>query len=267
MSTFWDSFPERHANMYSVSNGLVYTAKYATPFETERVPALLLISLEDSELIVNCQGSETRSKAVFVGNRVKGSIEVWGIPFAAVHIGPSHPAFRALADVTREIPVREMDFSAFSNLLGTLRACYERLADQTEAQAALDSAATTLIELLGVKASRDPRIGAVIEHLTAQSPLDYRFDELLEKVMLSPGRFSHLFTEEVGISLRSYQKWRKIREALRLLQRDDNLTAVAHLSGFSDSAHFSRTFSQTFGLIPTLFRSGRCVQVIGDTLH
>jgi AraC-like DNA-binding protein len=45
--------------------------------------------------------------------------------------------------------------------------------------------------------------------------------------------------------------------ATRLLAASADLTWAAHASGFSDSAHFSRTFHRTFGLRPSdVFKSG-----------
>ncbi len=267
MGRFWDSFPEKEAHMYSLRSGLVYTARYATPFETERVPAVLLISLGDRDISLRHRGRLTKSKVILVGPGLRRSIGVWDTPFAGVHIGPSHAIYRALMELAQDTPVRALESTEFQTLRQQLTACFEREASVDLAQQALDATVDILSDIFAIRTSRDPRIAAVIEDLAATSPLDYRFSELLQKVTLSPGRFSHLFTEEVGISLRSYQKWRKIREALRLLQGQDSLTAVAHCSGFSDSAHFSRTFSSTFGLVPTLFRPGRCVQVITDSLH
>ncbi len=71
------------------------------------------------------------------------------------------------------------------------------------------------------------------------------------KVFLSPSRFIHLFKEETGISYRRMQLWIKLMLSFDLLQATSNLTELAHASGFSDSAHYSRTFKETFGMKPS----------------
>ena len=68
---------------------------------------------------------------------------------------------------------------------------------------------------------------------------------------LSPSRFSHLFSAEMGIAYRAFVKWRKLLATLDAVSRGADLTQAAHEGGFADSAHFSRTFKDTFGLTPS----------------
>ena len=68
---------------------------------------------------------------------------------------------------------------------------------------------------------------------------------------LSPNRFSHLFSAEMGIAYRAFIKWRKLLATLDSVARGADLTQAAHEGGFADSAHFSRTFKDTFGLTPS----------------
>lgn len=77
-----------------------------------------------------------------------------------------------------------------------------------------------------------------------------------QQIAVSPSRFSHLFSAEMGIAYRAFRKWRKLLATLESVANGAKLTAAAHDGGFADSAHFSRTFKDTFGLTPTeaLFR-------------
>ncbi len=70
-------------------------------------------------------------------------------------------------------------------------------------------------------------------------------------IALSPSRFSHLFSTEMGIAYSAFRKWRKLLATLHSVANGSQLTAAAHDGGFADSAHFSRTFKDTFGLTPT----------------
>ena len=69
-------------------------------------------------------------------------------------------------------------------------------------------------------------------------------------VHVSPERFSHWFVEQTGLPLRSYLKWVRLIESLRQLAAGGSLTEAAHLGGFSDSAHLSRTFRAMLGSSP-----------------
>ncbi|GAB3641611.1 helix-turn-helix transcriptional regulator [Spirosoma arcticum] len=76
--------------------------------------------------------------------------------------------------------------------------------------------------------------------------------ELSDSVCLSEGRLAHLFKEQVGIPIRRYVLWERLLLAIQQLTGGYNLTEAAHQAGFSDSAHFSRTFTRMFGLPPSL---------------
>jgi AraC-like DNA-binding protein len=65
---------------------------------------------------------------------------------------------------------------------------------------------------------------------------------------LSPDRFRHLFVEQLGIPLRRYILWRRLRLAAQSLAAGDNVTAAAHGGGFSDAAHLARTIKHMFGI-------------------
>lgn len=75
--------------------------------------------------------------------------------------------------------------------------------------------------------------------------------EKLSKIAcLSESRLAHLFKEQMGVSIRQYVLWNKVRQAVIFSQKQ-NLTRSAHLAGFHDSSHFNRTFSKMFGVTPS----------------
>lgn len=95
----------------------------------------------------------------------------------------------------------------------------------------------------------DERLDAVVRELRACRGETTR-RSLAAMVHLSPDRFSHWFVEQTGLPLRSYLKWVRLIEALRQLAVGGSLTEAAHLGGFSDSAHLSRTFRAMLGGSP-----------------
>lgn len=68
---------------------------------------------------------------------------------------------------------------------------------------------------------------------------------------LSPSRFQHLFSREVGVPFRRYRLWQRLRRAIREASRGATLTEAAHTAGFADQAHFSRAFRAAFGAPPS----------------
>ncbi|HEV2688868.1 MAG TPA: AraC family transcriptional regulator [Bryobacteraceae bacterium] len=81
---------------------------------------------------------------------------------------------------------------------------------------------------------------------------------LAEAVHLSPSRLAHRFREATGVPLRRFVLWCRLRAAADAAMRGSSLTEAAHLAGFADSAHLSRTFRGMFGVAPSLlFTRGR----------
>lgn len=74
--------------------------------------------------------------------------------------------------------------------------------------------------------------------------------DVAKRVGLSPGRLSHLFTEQVGIPLRPYILWLRLRIAIARFRSGDDLVAAANAAGFDDSIDLTRTCRRTFGLTP-----------------
>jgi AraC-like DNA-binding protein len=70
--------------------------------------------------------------------------------------------------------------------------------------------------------------------------------ELAARVGMSASRLTHLFTQQVGIPLRRYVLWSRLRIAITRVRAGDDLTGAAHSAGFADSAHLTRTTRDMF---------------------
>lgn len=96
----------------------------------------------------------------------------------------------------------------------------------------------------------DPRIEDLLGRIATADPpiLDSR--GLAAALGLSRTRLVHLFTGAVGLPLRSFLLWTKLRRSMESVAAGSTLTEAAHLGGFADSAHFSRTCRAMFGINP-----------------
>jgi AraC-like DNA-binding protein len=97
----------------------------------------------------------------------------------------------------------------------------------------------------------DERVVKAIDVIQSLQTRVASLDEIAKKVFLSPSRFAHLFSDEVGIPFRRYLLWRRLTRAMVLVSRGATLSRAAHDAGFSDAAHFTRTFYQMFGVPPS----------------
>jgi len=77
---------------------------------------------------------------------------------------------------------------------------------------------------------------------------DWHASAVASRLALSESRFLHLFREEMNIAWRPYLLWRRIICAIDAIIEGSTATNAAHIAGFSDSSHLSRTFRSQFGL-------------------
>lgn len=84
---------------------------------------------------------------------------------------------------------------------------------------------------------------------------------LVSKVFLSESRLSHIFKDHIGVSLKSYLVWDKLRKAMNLyLTQGKNFNYAALEVGFFDQAHLSKAFKSLFGVSPSKPYNSRTLQ-------
>lgn len=99
----------------------------------------------------------------------------------------------------------------------------------------------------------DDRIQQVINWIQQNLSKPISAHKLAGSIYLSEDRFLHLFKEQLGLPLRQYILYQRIMTAMMEYLRGNNLTEAAYLAGFSDSAHFTRTFIAMNGFKPSQF--------------
>ena len=113
-----------------------------------------------------------------------------------------------------------------------------------------DSLITQLLGLDTVgNTLRDERISQVLEYLRSldEVPEDITA-QLCAKVCLSPSRLSHLFKENVGISLHRYLAMDKMRKGYIHFQKYGNITEASMRAGFDSPSNFAATCKIMFGI-------------------
>lgn len=101
------------------------------------------------------------------------------------------------------------------------------------------------IEDIGKK---DERVEQIIANIISGDWLNYSVRKIAESVFLSESRLTHLFKEEVGISLKSYILIRKIECAYRFASSGGKITQAAQEGGFASSAHLAYTCKTLTGI-------------------
>lgn len=108
----------------------------------------------------------------------------------------------------------------------------------------------------------DDRIQEVLTYIDQQSLQQLSVKHLSQQIYLSESRLSHLFKEEMGISLVSYILHHKLENAFRYIFKGLTITEAALEAGFSSSSHFTRSVRDKLGMTPkSIVQNSRYLQV------
>jgi AraC family transcriptional regulator len=206
---------------------------------------LIRLQLEDGTII--------EDQVVFVPSDTLHATLAKDSPVAALFWQPESAAFRHIAsrfeNEVRHFPCKFEDRESLAILFsGTAR---------------LHEAEALMARIFDVPNLRPPQLPATDARIDLAlatiraAPQDYSsIDALAQMVHLSPSRFAHVFKDVVGVPVRRYVLWAKLRRALEFAMKGESLTAAAISAGFSDSAHLSRSFRNLCGIAPEfLFRN------------
>lgn len=114
-----------------------------------------------------------------------------------------------------------------------------------------------------LKLTNDKRVYNCIQIMEMEN---LQYDKLVTTlssiVFISESRLSHLFKENVGISIKKYYVWNKLKYALDFLLKEETSLKEASLeAGYSDQAHLSNSFKNCLGTNPSKVFNSRTLQL------
>ena len=121
----------------------------------------------------------------------------------------------------------------------------------------------TSLSALPFDTGLDARVRQVLDYLD-NNELSYEglLETLIDQVHLSKSRLSHLFRSNIGLSLKKYLLWCRLRNTIaEHLDKDEDLFASLINSGFYDHPHFSKAFRTMLGVKPSHAYNSRTVQL------
>ncbi len=197
-------------------------------------------------------GNLLEDEVIFIPSGTEYSTEAVSTDIAALFWEPESASFRAVvgeaAEVPRAFPCRD----GLGNLMAPLT---HPLLTLAEAGRSIDSLFGLAAAAPAYAPKLDARVEAALSFLRESPELYGSIEALAGKVHLSSSRLAHIFKSEVGVPVRRYVLWAKMRRALDLAIAGESLTSAALSAGFADSAHLSRTVRSMTGIAPeSLFR-------------
>jgi len=114
----------------------------------------------------------------------------------------------------------------------------------------------------GLPVQKDERVEGIIKFIKGN--IDKRIDTitLMDVACLSESRMLHLFKEKMGLPIRNYILWYRLKTVIEQILLGKSLTEAAYFSGFADQAHMTRTCVKMIGIPPSqIVKNSRFVQV------
>lgn len=200
--------------------------------------------------------------AVLIGPNTKRSLSAENAGLYSLNLDPTHRICRYLrTHVLRGRSLADLSNSVETATMALARKAVEFPHQCADVYRASEEILHSLFPFAIGTQPMDDRIDLVTSWLWSHVPVRVDLGFLSTLSGLSKSRLAHLFTAEVGVSLRQYLLWVKMRKAAEMFVNDAPLADVAHEIGFSDSAHLSRTFMRYFALKPSFLSNPKLVRV------
>ena len=171
------------------------------------------------------------------------------------------PEARGLVGSRAARTILPIELSQLRVLVPRLRACSEDGYDSRQAASLLDETIDILAPRREPSPPADPRVARAQELLRSAPMRRLALADLAAAVSLSPSRVAHLLRAHLGLPVRRYLLWLRLRDALREMAGGATITQAAHAAGFADAPNLDRTFRRMLGFTPSAaLRSSQFVQ-------
>ena len=150
-----------------------------------------------------------------------------GDPLGVLYLEPNIGGVDALTPLVRNASEINRAVVASSDAIACLREAYERDARATVAPT-WRYTTYCVFSKARARSEIDPRVARIVEGLNTQFGNAIPVAELSRSVGLSASRLQHLFAREVGVPLRRYRTWQRLRAAIREVVSGSTYTQAAH---------------------------------------
>lgn len=243
-------------------DGFAYITPAIRSGLTARPALTLLASISGHPFMLEARdGTRAHCTAAVVAPDVPRRLDADCGGLISINLDPASSTCRMLSAWMGGRRIMPLDARVF----GSLRDSFEPALHGVLCDARVRSLSQRMVDAVtgsaALSTQMDPRIERLLQMIRTHPSLLQR-EELSLMACLSRGRLSHLFREQMGMSVKRYLLWSKLRRSSVQLADGQPLTHIALASGFSDAAHMSRTFRDSFGLQPSFVV--REVKVVTD---
>ncbi|TNE46493.1 MAG: AraC family transcriptional regulator [Deltaproteobacteria bacterium] len=177
----------------------------------------------------------------FVPAGLRHQLEFRGQAMCSMYIPPHHPDFFSLQAHSRDVTLRTTWTESWRDAL-------EHWRSQRDPGVLMQQA---LLEWGCDDIALDARVLRLVRTLAEGEFLNADREQLSDELGLSASRLTHLVKDSLGVNLQRVKRAYRFSRAAVALAYGASLTEAAHVAGFADAAHFSRSFRAAYGLPPS----------------
>ena len=244
------------ASMYISSTRMMLVSPHLVADIHQHAVIQFTCSLDGKPFSVWTEGDGwQRAEAVLINSAVSHSLKDFDGWQVTTCIIPDVQKGRLVQEkVLENKAIRYFEAKDISPILEALQITRTQLiTDSAVFQSLTDSVYHHLLQETPFTPPLDDRILKAIQYIRQNIHNNLAAATLAAEVHLSEDRFLHLFREQVGAPLRQYILWQRLAVATQLFIDGKSSKEAAYEAGFSDPAHFSRTFLQMFGAPPSSY--------------
>ncbi|WP_243103947.1 helix-turn-helix domain-containing protein [Clostridium sp. JN-1] len=225
---------------------IIIVADYSEPKEHSHFAMQMIIGIED-DVMCTIDGNEVRGRGIIIETKIKHTARI-GHGKMLVVLVEKTSEFAAVLTKKMLISQGEKYGYLSESLINKVR----KIVLDKENDNKLNHIEALLQEEFDLYtpqiAEYDNRIRDCIKYIDSCETIEANIFEQLETVsFLSKSRLSHLFRNEVQISLAGYLVIAKIKKAYEFVQLGEDLSTAAVHAGFNSPSHFAATVKRNFG--------------------
>jgi AraC family transcriptional regulator, arabinose operon regulatory protein len=241
------------------ARGFVFTSPWVVTARTVRHPGVVLLSASGKSFELELNGRTEKCDAVAIAPHIVRGLRAVDVALVSVNVEVHHPRYGVFCGIPAP-GVAHLDREAFRALDPALQRAYEGALTRVEAEQLLEAVVARAVVQLPNGRCRDVRADPLRAFLREHPTCS--LGDVARELRVSYARASRLFSRAVGMPLRTYQHWLKCIKAAEQFGVNATWTEIAQEAGFTDSAHFARTWQRSFGHPPSYVRDRRHVRVV-----
>ncbi|WP_205527137.1 helix-turn-helix transcriptional regulator [Solimonas sp. K1W22B-7] len=241
---------------YAWDGVLLYVPPALRNARHSHFPALLQVALEKPFCLTLDDGTHGHHEVAVMAPSLPHATDTQGHPFLDILVDPDDDLYRYLHPLLDGAPLRSLPLQGIAHLLPQAAALREEGVSAVQAHDFLLRLLRTLCPQPLERLPWDERTLRACAYMRSSiREAVPTVAQVAAHVGLSQSRLMHLFSEDLGLPMRQYLLWLRLRHALRLAGEGRTLTGIALGAGFYDHAHFNRTMRRMVEFAPSVLNA------------